>query len=228
MGKLRLKNKQEFDKLASLGLKALNNGRPDKALKYFEEADTLARHCNDRIKRLEVLNLVANSLWALGEFDKAKQKLALATKISHELAILDELAFAYSNFGRLEAVKSLKAKTATKQNKGLKKEALPYFMRAQRMLNGHEHLEFRYTNAMHGSLVAALAQDYKKAAKLTTEGLDLAFKKAHKYNKQPTYKTNPSGLEYFAAAAKLIELGSQNPASREYKKHEKIARELVK
>jgi tetratricopeptide (TPR) repeat protein len=211
-----------------MGLKALNNGRPDKALKYFEEADTLARHCNDRIRRLDVLNPMANSLWALGEFDKAKQKLALATKISRELAILDELAIAYSNFGRLEAVKSLKTKSISKQNRELKKEALPYFMRAQRMLNKNEHLHFRYANAMHGSVVAALAQDYKKAAQLTTEGLDLAFKKAHKYNKQPTYKINPSGLEYFTAATKLIELGTKNPASREYKKEEKIVRELVK
>jgi tetratricopeptide (TPR) repeat protein len=228
MGRLRLKDKKEFEKFVDMGLKALGNGRPEKALKYFEEADTLARHCNDRVKRLDVLNPMANSLWALGEFDKAKQKLALATKISRELAILDELAFAYSNLGRLEAVKSLKAKSVTKQNKNLKKEALPYFMRARRMLSGHERLHFRYANAMHGSVIAALAQDYKKAAQLTTEGLDLAFKKAHKYNKQPTYKVNPSGLEYFATAAKLIELGSQNPASHEYKKYEKTARELVR
>jgi hypothetical protein len=78
------------------------------------------------------------------------------------------------------------------------------------------------------ALIAALAQDYKKASLLVAEGLNVAFKKTHKYDKDLTYTVNPTGLEYFAVAAELIRLGAQNPLSHEYKKQEKIARELVK
>jgi tetratricopeptide (TPR) repeat protein len=228
MGKLRLAKKKEFDKLHASGMRSLKNGRPEVALKYFEEADTLARHCNDREKRLEVINPIAHCLWSMGEFDKGRKKLALAVKIATELAILDELAIAYSNFGRLESVRIIKRVSVSKQAKALSKESLPYFTKVQKMLAGHDNLYFRYSNAAHGSLVAALAQDYKKAALLSSEGLNIAFKKLSKYNREATYKIKPAGLEYFAIAAKLIELGAKNPNSREYKLLEKAARELVK
>jgi hypothetical protein len=228
MGKLRLAKKKEFTKLHASGMRALKIGKTEAALKFFEDADTLARHCNDRRKRLEVINPVAHCLWTLGEFDKARKKLALSVKIATELAILDELAIAYSNFGRLESVRVVKELSVTKQAKELNKTSLPYFTKVQKMLVGNDHLYFRYSNAAHGSLVAALAQDYNKSAKLTSEGLNVAFKKSTKYSRETTYKIKPAGLEYFATAAKLIELGAKNPNSREYKLLEKTTRELIR
>jgi hypothetical protein len=228
MGKLRLQKKKEFEKLHANGMRCLKNGKPEAALKFFEEADTLARHCNDRRKRLEVINPIAHCLWSLGEFDNGRKKLVLAIKIATELAILDELAIGYSNLGRLESVRIVKELSVSKQAKALNKDSLPYFTKVQKMLAGHDHLYFRYSNAAYGSLVAALAQDYKKAAILSAEGLNVAFKKSSKYNRETTYKIRPVGLEYFATAAKLIELGAKNRNSREYKLFEKTARELVR
>jgi hypothetical protein len=141
---------------------------------------------------------------------------------------MDELAIAFSNQGRLNAVKIVRKTPVSKQTKELQKNALPYFMKAHNMLEGHNHLYFRYMNAKYGSLVAALAQDYRKAALLVTEGMGVAYKKSRKYDKEYPYKVNPSGLEYFAAAAQLVSLGVKNPNSRELKNQEKLARELVK
>jgi tetratricopeptide (TPR) repeat protein len=229
MGIMNLKSRQEFQKLHASGMKAIQNGRYHAALELFTEVDTLASHSNnDRRKRLDALNPMACSLWSLGRYEKGKQKLAQASKIASELGLRDELAIAYSNLGRLEAVRIVNTAPVSKQPKMLRKDALPYFIKAQKMLDGHDHLYYRYANAKHGSLVAALAQDYKKAALLTTEGLGIAFKKSRKYDKEATYKLSLSAWDYFVAATELVKLGTQNPASRDYKAQEKIARELVK
>jgi tetratricopeptide (TPR) repeat protein len=229
MGIMNLKSRQEFQKLHSAGLRALNGGKYSVGLKCFEEADVLASHNNnDRRRRLDALNPLAHSLWALGEYKKAEQKLALAAKIASDLGLRDELAIVFSNFGRLESVKVIKKTPVSKQAQALRRKALPYFMKSYRMLDGHSHLYFRYSNAKYGAVVAVLAQDYKKSANLVAEGLGVAFKKGSKFDMEVTYKTSPSGLEYFAVSAGLIKLGAQNPLSREYKHHEKAARELVK
>jgi tetratricopeptide (TPR) repeat protein len=229
MGIMNLKTRQEFQKLHAGGMKAMKNDRYHAALEFFTDADVLASHSNnDRRRRLDALNPLAHSLWTLGEFEKASQKLVLATKIASDLGLRDELAIAFSNLGRLDAVKIVKKTSVSKQPKELRKKALPYFIKSQRMLNGHEHLYFRYANAQYGAVVAALAQDYKKASRFIAEGMDVAFKKTRKYDKDLTYAVNPSGLEYFAVAAELVKLGAQNPNSRDYKAQEKIARELIK
>jgi cell fate (sporulation/competence/biofilm development) regulator YmcA (YheA/YmcA/DUF963 family) len=228
MGIMNVKTRQEFQKLHLSGLKAQYSQKHAAALKWFEEADILASHTNnDRRRRLDALNPMAQALWALGDFKKAEQKIAQAATIASELGLRDELAVAFSNFGRLEAVKIIKQKSVSRQASNLRKNALPYFIKTQKMLAGHKNLNYRYTNAQYGSLVAALAQDYKKSALLVTEGMDIAFKRA-KYSKDPVYKLNPSGLEYFAVASELIRLGVQNPLSHAYKAKEKLARELVK
>jgi tetratricopeptide (TPR) repeat protein len=224
-----LKSRSEFNKLRDSGVRALAQNKPELALNFFTEADELASHSNNnRKKRLDALNPLANSLWSMGEYDKAKQKLALASNIASDLGLLDELAKAFSNFGRLEASKIIKEKPVTKQAAALRKIALPYFTKSYRMLDGHGNLYFRYSNAKYGAIIAALSQDYKKASLLVTEGLSVAFKKARRLDKEVTYTLNPSGLEFFAIASQLIYLGSKNPNSREYKKLEKVARELIK
>jgi hypothetical protein len=228
MGKLRLKSKKEFLSLHANGLKAMRANKPQAALKFFTEADTLARHHNDRRARLDALNPMANALWTLGEYDQAKQKLAVTSKISSELALMDELAIAFSNQGRLNAVKIVNKSPVTKQSKELQKNALPYFMKAHNMLDGHDHVYFRYMNAKYGSLIAALTHDYHKATVLITEGMGVAYKKSRKYDKEYPGKLNPSGLEYLAVASRLVSLGVRKPGSRELKSQEKLARELVK
>jgi hypothetical protein len=228
MGKLNFKAKKELQALHDNGLRAMSANKPQAALKYFTEADTLARHQNDRKARLAVLNPLAHALWTLGEYDQAKQKLAVASKISSELALMDELAIAFSNQGRLNAVKIVRKTPLARQLKELQKNSLPYFMKAHNMLEGHDHLHYRYMNAKYGSLIAALTQDYRKAAILITEGIGVAYKKSRKYDKEYSYKLNPSGMEYFAAAAQLVSMGVRAPGSRELKNQEKIARELVK
>jgi tetratricopeptide (TPR) repeat protein len=229
MGMMTLKSRQEFKKLHASGMRALDSEKYAAALKFFEDADILASHSNnDRRRRLDALNLLAHSLWALGEYKKAEQKLVLAAKIANELELRDELAFVYSNLGRLQAAKIVKGKNVSRQPGLLAKNSLPYFTKAQKMLDGHSHLYFRFVNAQHGCLVAALAQDYKKSAQLVSEGLSIAFKKTHSYDKEQTYKLSPSGFEYFSMSAELIKLGTQNPFSREYKQKEKSARGMIK
>jgi hypothetical protein len=228
MGKMILKTKKEFERLHTRGMQAKSSNRQDSALKIFEDADTLARLYNDRRKRLDVLNPLAQLLWSVSEYEKARQKLTLAAKIAGDLGLRDEMAIVFSNNGRLAAVKIVRKTAVSRQSKTLHKKALPYFIRAQKMLNEHDHLYYRYANAKYGALVAALAQDYDKAAQLMAEGLSVAFKKSRKFDREVTYKLSPSGLQYFAATAELIRLGAQNPLSREYKKQEKLARELVK
>jgi tetratricopeptide (TPR) repeat protein len=225
---MSIKDRKEFQRLIAAGLKAQRAGKHEQALKHLDDADTIARHHNDRKRRLKVLNPTAQVLWSMGEFDKARQKLALAARISSDLALMDELAIAFSNHGRLNAVKILRTAPLTRQPKKLQKDALPYFMKAFRMLEGHEHLYFRYANAKHGALVAALAQEYQKSTMLSAEGLSVAFKKSRKYDKEVTYKLSPSGLDYFAMATQLTKLGAMNPGARELKTQEKVARELVK
>jgi tetratricopeptide (TPR) repeat protein len=152
---MNLKTRQEFNKLYESGVRALNQSKPEIALNFFVEADELASHSsNNRRLRLNALNPLANSLWSMGEYEKAKQKLALASSIASDLALRDELAKAFSNFGR--------------------------------------------------------------------------FKKARRLDKEVTYELDPTGLEYFAVASQLINLGAKNTNSRDYKKLEKIARELNK
>jgi tetratricopeptide (TPR) repeat protein len=206
----------------------MHDDKPHAALEYLEDADTLARQYNDRQKRLDTLNPLAKLYWQRGNYDKAKQKLTLAARIAGDLGLRDEMAIVLSNHGRLTAAQIIKKTAISKQAKELHKKALPYFMRAYKMLEDHDHLYFRYANAKHASLIAALAQDYAKASQLMIEGYSVAFKKSRKYDKKITHKINPSGLEYFTATAKLIELGAQNPLLREYKKQQKLARELVK
>jgi hypothetical protein len=227
MGIMNVKTRQEFQKLHLSGLKAQYSQKHAAALKWFEEADILASHTNnDRRRRLDALNPMAQALWALGDFKKAEQKIAQAATISSELGLRDELAVAFSNFGRLEAVKIIKQKSVSRQAGSFRKDSLPYFVKTQKMLDGHKNLSYRFTNAQYGSVVAALAQDYKKSAMFVSEGLDVAFKRA-KYSKDAIYKQNPSGLEYFAVASELIRLGTQNPLSHAYKAKEKLARELI-
>jgi tetratricopeptide (TPR) repeat protein len=225
---MNLKKRQEFNKLYESGVRALNQRKPEIALNLFIEADELASHSNnDRRMRLNALNPLANSLWSMGEYEKAKQKLALASNIASDLALRDELAKAFSNFGRLEASKIIKEKPVTKQAAALRKIALPYFTKSYKMIDDHEYLYYRYANAKYGSIVAALAQDYKKASLLLTDGLSVAFKKARRLDKEVTYELDPTGLEHFAIASQLISLGSKNTNSRDYKKLEKIARDLI-
>jgi tetratricopeptide (TPR) repeat protein len=228
MAKLNIKAKKEFQTLHTSGLKAMASNKPQAALKFFTSADDLARLQNDRRQRLDVLNPMANALWSLGEYDQAKQKLAVASKIATELTLMDELAIAFSNQGRLNAVKIVLKTPLAKQTKELQKDALPYFMKAHNMLALHDHLYFRYMNAKYGSLIAALCGDYRKAAMLISEGMGVAYKKSRKYDKEFSAKINPSGLEYFAAVAQLVSTAERAPGSRELKAQEKLARELVK
>lgn len=228
MGKMILQTRKEFDRLHARGMQALDAGRTNSALKIFEDADTLARLHNDRRKRLDALNPLAHSLWELGEYDKAKKKLNLAAKIARELRLWDELAIIISNQGRLTAVRIVRQTAVSGQTKELHKEALPYFTKAQKMLEDHNHLYFRYANATYGALVAALAQDYTKAAALIAEGYSVAFKKTLKYDKKAPATISASGLERLSAAAQVVDAGVKNSSSRECKKQEENARKLIK
>jgi hypothetical protein len=204
--------RQQFEELHAAGMTAKDDDDHAGALMNFEQADELALANDDNRKRLDALQPGARALWSLGRFNEAGQKLETAAKIAQDLELIDEQAIIISNIGRLATVKTIRTIPIKQQAAVLKAEAVPKFDVASSLLKSHPHLYYRYANAQHGSVVAALANERIVAARLIKEGLSVAFRKSPEpYDQQRTYEINRDGLKEFLAATALLLFGDRTP-----------------
>lgn len=200
----------DFENLHALGLEAQKDGRSPDALDYFIRADEIARNAGDERKRLDTLNPAAKAMWLMGDYDGAQGMLAGASILAERLGLLDESAIAISNIGRVAAVRIVRLVPVPRQAEQLSGEAVPHFARAREMLAGHDHYYFRYSNAQHGSLAAALAGEWTEVRRLLRDGLGVAFRRSPEpYDRAITYKINPRGLGQMAVAAGLLFTGNK-------------------
>lgn len=80
------------------------------------------------------------------------------------------------------------------------------------MLEKHPHRYYRYTNAGHGAVVAAMAGERREASALIAEGGRTAlWKSLEPYDQKRTYKINPKQLIQLGAAALLLPFGNRTP-----------------
>jgi hypothetical protein len=182
------------------------------ALEKFEKADTLAVAHDDDPRRLQTLTPSAQILWRAGQYDKAAEKLDIASKIVGSMG-KDEQAMNISNLGRLITNRIIQTAPANRHPWLLNREALPRFEGSYLILRPHPNFYYRYENAQHGSLAAALGNDRGLAAILILEGLETAFRIPEKDSetKKPPFVLSPGGLIRLAGATALLPLGNHTP-----------------
>lgn len=173
--------------------------------------DQLAQEYDDPLKRMHALNPAAKSLWSMGQYDQAHERLTIAEEIGKELKLIDEAAIARSNIGRIAACRIVNTLVVDEQPEALRNEAVPSFVLAYKALKGHSHLYYRYANAHHGATVAALAGERLVSAQLIAEGLLVAPRRSPPYDEVHTYRINKLGLVQMAAAMFLLPLGPRTP-----------------
>jgi tetratricopeptide (TPR) repeat protein len=203
---------KHFEELNTAGQSAKDAGNHEGALAAFDEADRVAGIHDDSLKRMHALTPAARALWSLGRYEEATGRLQTASDIAAELGLSDERGITFSNIGRIAAVKTLRTVPVQDQASTLKQEAAPKFRDAYELLKGHPHLYYRYANAQHGAVVAAMAGERKLANKLVIEGAKVAFQRSEQpYDHIRTYKISPKGLVQLLAAAALIPFGRRTP-----------------
>jgi len=206
--------REQFEELHTAGMAAKDADNHELALATFNQADDLAAEHDDPLKRMHVLNPAARALWSMGRYDEASDKLRTAEGMANELDLTDERGIIISNLGRIAAVKTVQTVPVVQQAAALQTGAVPQFREALGILDGHPHLYYRYANAHHGSVIAALAGERRLSARLVVEGLSIAFRRsAQPYDQVPTYRVNWKGLVQLAAATALIPFGNRTPVA---------------
>jgi len=114
---------------------------------------------------------------SLNRYEEAATKLETTIGIAINLNWLMS-RFIISNLGRLAAVEIIHNVEAKHQIQALEERSLPKFKQAYKILKGHPHYFYPFTNAEHGSIVAALVGDRKFAAALVIEGMSLALRRS--------------------------------------------------
>ncbi len=205
-------NLSDYERLNALGQQAKGIGDHEQALDLFNKAELLARTNNDPLKTIHALTPAARALWSLGLYDDATSKLRVAYEIAQREQYIDEQGITISNLGRIAAVEVVATVPINEQKTALKARAVPNFRQARSMLEHNPHLYYRYANAQHGSVIAALAGDRRLAAQLVFEGMRVAFRSSEEpYDTLPTYKINKLGLLQMVAATLLIPLAEHTP-----------------
>lgn len=202
---------KQFEAWNDQGQAANKAGQFREGFAIFCEMDKLARLHNDPLKRIHSLTPAAKSLWSIKEYAIAQCWLKDAQEIATEIKRPDEIHMTNSNLGRLAAVRIVNTVSLPDQAEALSDEAVPLFMQAYQGLIGDPHLYYRYANAQHGSVVAALAGQKRAALKLAAEGAAVAPWDSPPYNEQRTYQINPRGLAQLGAAVLLAPLGPKTP-----------------
>ncbi|MET1033228.1 MAG: hypothetical protein ABWX94_01895 [Candidatus Saccharimonadales bacterium] len=209
---------QQFEAWNTLGQAANAAGDFQEGLTYFNDMAQLAIDYDDPRKRLDAINPAAKSLWSLGEYNEATECLETAEAIGFELGLVDEAAMARSNMARVMASYVIKSGEVPLDDQAfaLRDLAVPDFIKAYKQLEDHPHLYFRYANARHGAVVAALADAGYTARRFVAEGLRVAPQESPDYDQGRTYaikqpgKIKP-GLIQLAAALVISPLGSRTP-----------------
>lgn len=208
---LEKQNLRKFNRLRTRAEAAANNNDYPLALEKLEEADDLAVAHDDDPRRLQALTPSAQILWQTGQYDEASEKLDIISKVAEPLG-RDEEAINVSHLGRLVTNKIVRTAPANRQPRLLTMEALPRFESSYLALRVKPNFYYRYENAQHGSLAAALGNDRSLAAILILDGLESAFRRPEegKERKLP-FEVDPGGLVRLAGAAALLPLGNHTP-----------------
>jgi tetratricopeptide (TPR) repeat protein len=202
----------QFEELHAAGMAAKDKGQHEEALGLFLYADDVADSAGDNRKRLDALNPVARALWNLERYEEAAERLVEAASIAKQLELIDEEAIAISNVGRLIAAKTIRTIPVDEQPGALREASVPLFMKSYDMLRDHPHLYYRYANASHGGVTAALAGERKFAWQLSEEGLGVAHRVSPEpYDQKTPAEINPMGLKQLKAAKYLVILGNRTP-----------------
>ena len=194
----------------TLGHRANQSGDFATGFDYFDRMERLAIEEDDQQARLNALNPGAKAAWLQGEYLTAQHMLLTAYDIAQEARLADEAAIARSNLGRTAMHRIVNHFALDEQANAIRDIALPHFTNAYHGLLGHDHLYYRYANAQHGSVAAALAGDRALAVDLIDEGRNVAFKVSKHYDQVPTYKINPGGLLQMMVAGVLASGGHRS------------------
>lgn len=153
----------------------------------------------------------------MNRYEEAATKLETTIGIADKLELVDEQGIIISNLGRLAAVEIIHNVEAKHQIQALEERSLPKFKQAYKILKGHPHYFYPFTNAEHGSIVAALVGDRKFAAALVIEGMSLALRRSPEpYDQTPPYTHSQYSLAQLAIAANLIPFGNRTPVLAKY------------
>jgi len=207
--------REQFEEFHTAGTAAKDADNHTLALEMFKPAIALAQEHDDPAKSLDAMQPAARALWSLGRYDEASEQLETAAGIARNLELTDEQGVIISNMGRIAAVKTIRTIPPAAQKETLRTAAVPKFSEAYDTLKDNPHLYYRYANAQHGSVVAALAGERWLATKLIAEGLRVAFQvSAEPYDQQRTYNISNGtrrGRYQMLAAVALIPFGSHTP-----------------
>lgn len=204
----------QFEDLHSSGMRAKDKGDHTEALELFAEAGQLARQHHDDPKLLDALQPEARAFWSLERYDEATQTLEQARQLAFTLELPEQLGIVYSNLGRLAATRVIHTTdlSPTEQIQALQQDAIPHFRRAYTILRDTDHLYFRYANAQHGAVIAALTCQRRFTRQLLIEGMRVAFRQpSDPHELRRPYRVNPYGLVDFIGATMLLPFGNQTP-----------------
>jgi len=205
----------QFEKLHADGMAAKDADNHRGALELFETATEIALTHDDQQKGLDAMQPAARSLWSLGRYEAATDKLETASRVAEELELRDEQGVIISNMGRIASVRTVRTIPVAEQRKVLRAEATPRFREAYSILKNHPHLYYRYANAQHGSVISALAGERRLTTRLIAEGLCVALRASDEpYDQELTYKISSGtkrGVVQMLAATVLIPLGGRTP-----------------
>lgn len=199
-----------YTRLESLGHEANQQGNFATGFDYFDRMEQVAIEAGDSAARLNALNPGAKSAWSQGEYVTGHHMLLTAHEIAEDLGLDDEALIARSNLGRAAMHRIVNHFALGDQAEAIRDIALPHFANAYHGLKGHDHLYYRYANAQHGSIAAALAGEHTLATSLVDEGRRVAFAVSQEYDRVPTYRINPKGLVQLAAAGVIAAGGHRS------------------
>lgn len=199
-----------YNQLEASGHQANRAGNFSAGLDYFEQMDAVAATAEDPAARLKALNPAAKAAWSQGEYVLAQGELLTAYGLAEDLGLSDEASIATSNLGRAAVHRIVNHFALDEQPEAIRDIALPHFANAYHGLLGHDHMYYRYANAQHGSIAAALAGDRKLVANLVDDGMYAAFRTSERYDQVPTYTINRGGLAQMAAAAIIVAGGHRS------------------
>lgn len=170
----------DYSTCFGLGLAAVRSKDFGQAFSSFKEAEALAREINDTKKRLKALNLMARAkicLAGLRGFDEAEDILFDVSDMainSPEEGLDDELYTARSTLGRIAAIKIVRLFSYSELPEKLAQKPADFFIEVLEGLAESPNYHLRYSNAIHGAVVVALARRPAEADQLIAEGQKVA------------------------------------------------------
>jgi tetratricopeptide (TPR) repeat protein len=224
--------KERFEELRAGGIRAKNEENHIAAAELFSMADAIAQEHDDQRQRLDALNPLALALVRIDRLDEALDALVDAEEIANGLKLEDQQAMVATNLGRLYAIYARVSVEAVQLPHTLKETAVPHLVTALDLFQDHiartrgeGHNYFPYQAAKHGSIIAAVAEDYQMTRGWLALGYSLAdMRSSAEHGREKPIEIDPQALGHFAVAAQVVNLGTKNPRPAEFSAAERHAR----